>query len=304
MACQTPAMAPVRIAQLSDTHFLEDGAEAEGGAAYDTDAAFDAVFEHLAGLPFSPDLVVVTGDVADHGRPAQYRKAADALARFDVPVVACPGNHDFVVPFTAGMGRASVHTSRVVEIGSWAFVFADTTTGLMESGPGGLPVDPPGEIRLHSNGSLGSAEAALIESLCHTTEAEHVFLWVHHPPAPLQPISYDEAYVQQWQGLLGQLPPIAGIGAGHTHVPDAYEFEKVPVFVAPSLKNNFSMEPQTWLPPGYRTYEFAADGTVTSELHLVDDERWPRRPFGRAIASLFNGELSYDQLAEIATRQD
>ena len=35
---------PIRILQLSDTHFLEDGTEAEGGeGAYDTDAAFDAV---------------------------------------------------------------------------------------------------------------------------------------------------------------------------------------------------------------------------------------------------------------------
>ena len=30
----------IRIGQLSDTHFLEDGAEPEGGFAYDTGAAF------------------------------------------------------------------------------------------------------------------------------------------------------------------------------------------------------------------------------------------------------------------------
>jgi hypothetical protein len=42
---------------------------------------------------------------------------------------------------------------------------------------------------------------------------------------------------------------------------------------------------------------------VTSEVHLVDDERWPRRPFGRAIRSLFMGEISYAELAEITARR-
>lgn len=90
----------VRVAQLSDTHFLEDGEEPGGGYAYDTDAAFDAVADHL-GDHSDLALVVVTGDVADHGRPAQYRKAADAFSRMRAPVNVCAGNHDFDAPFTS-----------------------------------------------------------------------------------------------------------------------------------------------------------------------------------------------------------
>ncbi len=82
-----------------------------------------------------------------------------------------------------------------------------------------------------------------------------------------------------------------------------YDFAGRPVFVSPSLKNNFDLEANTWLPPGYRTYEFHPDDTVTSDLHLVDDERWPRRPFGRALRSLFMGELTYEELAAIAARR-
>ena len=51
----------IRVAQLSDTHFLAVGDEAEGGFAYDTDAAFDAVAADMAGSAF--DLVAVTGDI-------------------------------------------------------------------------------------------------------------------------------------------------------------------------------------------------------------------------------------------------
>ena len=292
----------VRIAQLSDTHFLEDGSEPEGGHAYDTDAAFDAVVEHL-GDHSHFDMVVVTGDVADHGRPAQYRKAADAFAQFKVPVNVCPGNHDFDAPFSVGMGRPGIGTSRVVETGDWAFLFVESSAGLMEPDPSGLHVDPPGEQRLHNNGALGQREASWVRQMCQQTTAEHVFVWLHHPPAPPVPFVHDEGYASEWSDLLADLPIIRGLAGGHTHIPDAYELVGRPVFVAPSLKNNFSMEPQQWLPPGYRTYEFMPDGTVASELHLVDDERWPRRPFGRALKSLFMGEITYEQLAEIAARR-
>ena len=295
-------MAGIRIAQLSDTHFLEDGQEPEGGAAYDTDAAFEAVFDDMAGLA-DLDAVVVTGDVADHGRAAQYRKAASAFARFDVPVNVCPGNHDFVTPFTANVGRANVNTSRMVEMGSWAFVFVDSSAGLMEADATGLLVDPPGEQRLHNNGVLGATEAQWVRSVCAETSAEHIFIWLHHPPEPPLPLCRDDAYAAEWAALLADLPRVRGMAGGHTHVPDEYEFAGRPVFVCPSFKNNFSMDPQSWLPPGYRTFEFAEDGTIQSECHLVDGEAWPRRPFGRTLRSLFMGEITHDELRAIVAQR-
>lgn len=294
-------MAEIRVVQLSDTHFLEDGEEAEGGAAYDTDAAFEAVFAEMA-LDTEPlDLVVVTGDVADHGRAGQYRKAADAFDRFDVPVNVCPGNHDFVTPFAAGMGRLGVSTSRVIEIGDWAFVFVDSSAGVMSPDASGLAVDPPGEERLHNNGCLGAAEAEWVRQICESVTVPHVFIWLHHPPAPPLPLCFDEGYADEWREVVGDLPKLRGMAGGHTHVPDAYEFEGVPVWVSGSFKNSFSMEPQQWLPPAYRTYVFSDDGTVTSENRFAadDDDLWPRKPFGRTLKSLFMGEIGYDELRAI-----
>ncbi len=298
----------IRVAQLSDTHFLEAGAEPEGGHAYHTGEAFDAVLDHLgagteAGADLDLDLVVVTGDVADHGRTEQYRLAADALSRIPAPVNVCPGNHDADIPFGASMARPGVGTSRVIEVGSWAFLFADSCRGVMVADDDGRHLDPPDGERLHSNGSLGRREAAWVRSMCAATTADHVFVWLHHPPGVTVPLVRDEAYTAEWRALLDDLPTIRGFGGGHTHIPAEYELEGRPVFVAPSLKNNFSLDPQTWLPPGYRTYRFEPDGTVRSEIQLVDDDRWPRRPFGRLLASLFRGEISHAELAEIVAQR-
>lgn len=296
----------IAIVQLSDTHFLEPGADPEGGFAYDTGAAFDAVFDQIASESGTDDLdlVVVTGDVADHGRAEQYRRAAEAFSRFDVPVNVCPGNHDFDDPFQAGMARPNVNTSRVIEIGNWAFVFVDSNAGAAVADAHGGWIDPPGEERLHLNGSLGAREADWVRRMCEATTAEHVFVWLHHPPAPTVPLSFDATYADEWRALVSGLTKLRGFGGGHTHVPTDYVFEEHPVFVAPSFKNNFSMEPREWLPPGYRTYRFEPNGGVTSEARFVEaDERWPRRPFGRLLHSLFMGEISHAELNDIIDRK-
>ncbi|MAJ60874.1 MAG: hypothetical protein CBC48_13340 [bacterium TMED88] len=294
---------PIRIVQLSDTHFLEDGAEPEGGVAYNTDEAFEAVFDHI-GKHENLDLVVVTGDVADHGRLPQYQKAAEAFSRLPGPVNVIPGNHDQDAAFAASMGRPSVSTSRVIKMKGWAFLFVDSSAGNLVIDKTGRAVDPPNYAdRLHSDGHLGAAEAAWIRDMVSQVEADHVFIWVHHPPGCPIGMLNAEAYNAEWAELLRDLPSVRGVGAGHTHAPDTYEFMGRTIHVAPSFKNNFDLVKNTWLPPGYRSYTFEADGTVKSQERLVDDPRWPRRPFGRALRALFDGELTFDELRSISERK-
>jgi 3',5'-cyclic AMP phosphodiesterase CpdA len=291
----------LRVAQLSDTHFLERGIDPEGGHGYDTSEAFDAVLDDLRDREL--DLVVVTGDIADHGRAEQYEIAAAAFAQLPCPVFVCPGNHDFDAAFRTAFRAPALFVPRVTHHGPWSFVYADSNAGAMDADHTGRLLDPQGGDRLHGNGSLGAAESAWLRAATAGHDADHVFVWLHHPPDADVPATNDPVYTAEWESVVADRPKIRGFGGGHTHIPSVYEFTGRPVFVAPSLKNNFDLEAGTWLPPGYRTYEFGIDGTVTSEVHLVDDERWPRRPFGRAIRSLFMGEISYSELAEIIARR-
>ena len=234
-----------RVGQLSDTHFLEPGMEPEGTHAYDTLAAFDAVHAHLTDQDV--DLVVVTGDIADHGRAEQYEIAAAAFERLPTPVHACPGNHDFDAPLRSGFETADVHTPRVTRHGPWTFAYLDSNAGgFVDDGAGGL-VDPPGGERLHGNGTLGDAEADWLRQVVADHDGEHVFVWLHHPPHSDVPLSRDAAYDAEWSALIGDLSDVRGFGAGHTHVPSTYSFADRPVFVAPSLKNNFDLDASTCL---------------------------------------------------------
>lgn len=292
----------IRIGQLSDTHFLEPGEEPEGGYAYDIDAAYDAVLadieRHASSEPF--DLVVVTGDVADHGRAAQYRIAADAFARLPAPVVVTPGNHDADAEFVAGITQVP----RVIERENWCFLLVDSNAGIMVDGADGNRVDPDYEDRLWGNGLLGTAETDWVGQACAATEAEHVFVWLHHPIGTGNgAVGPTPAYEAEWRDLLAANPKIRGIGAGHTHMPTIVEFDGCPVHVCPSLKANFDAEVTTTLPPGWRSYLFHDDGTVSSEEQLVDGDDWPRRSLPRSVAALLRGEISHAEFDAIVARK-
>lgn len=293
----------IRVAQLSDTHFLEDGEEPEGGFAYNTAEAFDAVRDHIHARPCQ-DLVVVTGDIADHGRMAQYQRAAAAFSQLDAPINVCPGNHDQHATFTVGMGRPTIGTSRVIEVDNWCFLFVDSNAGVMVPDDTGRMVDPADyDDRLHRSGALGDRESSWVRDMHHATDADHVFLWLHHPPAA-GGLSRDDGYTDEWRALLPDLTKVRGMGGGHTHVPAQYDFLGCPIFVSPAFKNNFDLDGGTTLPPGYRTFEFAADGSITGDVQLVDDARWPRYPLGRAVMSLMQGELSWDDFNAIVARKN
>ncbi len=293
----------IRIGQLSDTHFVEPGEEPEGGFGYDIGAAFAAVREHIEAGP-ELDFVVVTGDIADHGHAAEYRVALEAFEQLPCPVLVTPGNHDQDAAFWAGMGATKVSTPRVVHRDNWIFVFIDSNLGLMLDDGNGHRVDPDYHQRLWGNGLLGPAQSQWLRQMCDHTDADHVFIWVHHPPGLGNgAVPASSAYSREWSALLADLPIIRGLGAGHTHMPLSGELEGRPIHVCPALKNNFDLETGTLLPPGWRSYSFEPDGTFTSEIHLMDDDRWPRHPLPRSVIALLRGEITHQQFDEIVARR-
>ncbi len=157
--------------------------------------------------------------------------------------------------------------------------------------------------RLHKNGRLGPAEGAWLRQVCENTDAEHVFVWVHHPPKTRVILDNHASYDAEWSALLADLPTIRGIGAGHTHSPDKTELEGRPIYLCPSLKSNFDLDAHTMLPPGWMSFEFEPDGTISNEIHLVDDERWPRHPLPRSVVALLRGELTNAEFQAIVDRK-
>ncbi len=82
------------VVHISDTHFGPDRSLRIRGSNPCERAA--ALVAAIRGLPFTPDLIVHTGDVADDPDPDAYALAAEVLADLPAPVYYATGNHDEV----------------------------------------------------------------------------------------------------------------------------------------------------------------------------------------------------------------
>ena len=83
----------IAIAQVSDVHL--DGSPERARRAR-------AVMDRLRGGRAPLDAVLVTGDIADHGRPSEYEEARTILSA-PCPVLFLPGNHDERDAFRRGL---------------------------------------------------------------------------------------------------------------------------------------------------------------------------------------------------------
>lgn len=82
----------MRILQLSDFHLRGDGKLSF--RVVDTPRCLEVAAEHLRRLVQKPDMIVITGDLADSGDEHAYHMLYDAISPLGIPTYAVPGNHD------------------------------------------------------------------------------------------------------------------------------------------------------------------------------------------------------------------
>jgi len=84
----------LEIIHISDTHFGPDQSLDIRGANSWKRAC--ALVKAINGLPFQPDLIVHTGDVANDPDPNAYTLAQEVLSGLKAPIYYSTGNHDDV----------------------------------------------------------------------------------------------------------------------------------------------------------------------------------------------------------------
>jgi Icc protein len=84
------------LVQLTDLHIVADGEELPSGV--DTAEVLAEALRAIEDSAIRPAALVLTGDLAEHGRPAQYRRlraiVEPVAARLGATLVYAAGNHD------------------------------------------------------------------------------------------------------------------------------------------------------------------------------------------------------------------
>ncbi|MFB8386964.1 phosphodiesterase [Microbacterium sp. NPDC055910] len=242
------------LLHLSDTHLT-----AEGARLFDLVDGAERLARALAAFESSgitPDVIVVTGDLADRGEPAAYaalRGLVEPFAeRLGARVLWVMGNHDDRGAFREGLLDEAADlrpVDRVDELNGLRVITLDSTV--------------PGE----HYGELRDEQLQWLRNELATPAPLGSILAMHHPPVPsVLPLAV--AVELRDQSRLAEVlrgTDVRAIIAGHLHYSTFATFAGIPVSVASSTCYSQDLTVPTG---GMRPQ----DGAQTFNLvHVFDD---------------------------------
>lgn len=247
------------IAQVTDTHV---------GFRPDSPDRVRAVLDWLLAMEPRPDVLVVTGDVADHGLPEEYLLARETFAAWPGEVLWCPGNHDSRAAMREHLLNlptgASLNVARTV--GGTHLILLDSilephdvapdSVQLRTALPGGTPRIDAGRL---SDNALAFLAAGLAE------HPEPTIVCLHHPPVPIDSALMDPIMLENPEPLaelIGTHPQVIAVLVGHAHQMTWTTFAGKPLLIGGGTASAVSLDEEE-LPPIW------ADAPLTFALHRM-----------------------------------
>ena len=231
------------MAQLSDVHVRPRGQLYKGVA--DSNRMLSEAIAHLQGLDRRPDVVLLTGDLVEEGRPDEYSTALEILGELTIPYLVIPGNHDHRENFRTAFGSHAY----LPRHGPLHYCIEDHPIRIVA-----LDSCPPG--RHH-----GHIDSTGLEWLRATLEADSrkpTVVIMHHPPF-VSGIPYLDEYryieAAPLEAVLRSFSNIEAVLCGHVHRPMARRWAGTVVLACPSttteiaLQLSPSAEPRSYLGP-------------------------------------------------------
>lgn len=262
-------MNPTFLVQLSDLHIREPGRLAYG--RIDTAPYLRQAVQSVLDLRQPADAVVVTGDLVDFGRAAEYMHLAELLAPLAMPVYLLPGNHDEreqlrrSFPGHAYLGAAgSGFLQYRVSVGPLQLIALDT----VETG--------------QPHGRLCHARLDWLAAELEQCRGQPVVIAMHHPPFRTLIGHMDEVGLRegaaQLEAIVARHPNVERIICGHLHRAIDVRFGGTLAATAPSPAHQVCLDlqpeaPSAWTlePPGFRVHTWDGQRLVT---HLAASGRF------------------------------
>jgi 3',5'-cyclic AMP phosphodiesterase CpdA len=235
------------IAHVSDTH-LDGTARSEERTR--------RVMAYLDALPGPIDAVLVTGDIADHGLPAEYEQVRKL---FDIrhPVLLTPGNHDRREAYREvllGEPPSGAPVNDVREVGGALFALCDST----------IPGEDGGLLADETLGWLDGVLAGVPRRM-------PVFVCFHHPPVTLSLPLVDgirQRGEDRLAAITARYPQVAAFLCGHAHTAAASTFAGRPLLVAPGVISTVLLPWEAEAGP----HQLDLDVPPSIAFHILDDD--------------------------------
>lgn len=250
------------LAHLTDLHIREPGKLAYG--RIDTAHYLKVAVQSVLALPQQPDAVVLTGDLVDFGRAAEYAHLRELLKPLSMPVYLLPGNHDSREQLRQSFPEHSYlgtegFVQYAVKVGGLHLLALDTVN----------PGQPYGGLCQERLSWL----AGQLEALAH----EPVLIAMHHPPfatliGHMDAIGLREG-ASELEALVAQYPNVQRVLCGHLHRAIEVRFGGSIACTSPSPAHQVCLDldaqaASAWTlePPGFRLLALPPDQRLVSHL--------------------------------------
>jgi Icc protein len=208
------------IGQITDIHIgfdREDPSEANL-------LRLEKVLGHMASLTTRPDLLLLTGDLTEHGDADSNARLVEALKALPVPAWPIPGNHDLrdtlLAAFPAVTPMAGGFVQYAVDLGGLRLVMLDTL-----------------EVGRHGGAFCPARAAWLADELARHPD-QPTLIAMHHPPfatgIPWMDAEAGEPWVNRFADAIAGHDQIVMIATGHVHRPSFTQWRGKPAMVCPS----------------------------------------------------------------------
>jgi Icc protein len=230
---------PVRIAQISDLHIKSQGVLAYGRV--DTAQALERCVAALNEFRPRPDLVVISGDLADTPAAEEYEYLKRLLAPLELPFVGIPGNHDsremMRAAFPQAYAFASGPLNQRIEIGGLDLVLLDSS----------VPGKP--------HGDLDAATLQWLDATLASAPDRPALLFLHHPPFQTGIWHMDRQNLLNAADLapiVRRHPRVQLIATGHVHRATLAMFAGVPTTICPAPNHAVDLDLEHLREPSFK----------------------------------------------------
>ncbi len=257
---------PVKLIQFSDLHLLAHPNDTLIGI--NTEESFLSVVHSAVERCWPPDLVLLTGDLAQDPIPSTYQRLKSHLQTLSSPCYCLPGNHDKPLMVDTLSSR-NVSCQNHIMRGNWQIICLDSTIPNAEGG-------------LLSENTLDR----LINDL-ESSPGIYTLIALHHHPIPIGCAWLDTMVLENGEKLISILhnyPQVKAVLCGHIHQEMDYIHHDIRLLGTPSTCFQFKPNTQEFAlddkSAGFRTLNLFSDGSIETWV-----ERLLNLPEGLNLAS-------------------
>ena len=253
------------ICQISDLHIKTPGKLSY--RVVDTSGLLKRCVDHILALKQPPDIVIVTGDLTDFGRPEEYAHLRELLAPLSRPVYLIPGNHDHRENMVAAFADHRYLTQNLPFI---QYAIEDLPVRI-------LAIDTV--IAEQSGGELCEQRLGWLAKKLAEAPARPTIIIMHHPPFKTFIGHMDDIGLANADGLkaiVERHPQVERVLCGHLHRPIQVRWAGTLASTAPSPAHQVVLDlsadaPSEFVmePPGYQLHQWHPDTGLVSHTAFI-----------------------------------